>query len=166
MSRPPLDFVVRLGFLAQPPAADQDGITSVALSVDPSDANANDLETQPEDTVTWNFAAGGPVPAWSEGTKFKVITIGQKTGNLLLTQNGFARGNDENFVPVESGDLVPPGVSNVYKLWGKDGDTKALSLKVVHSLPSAGSAYTYRIVLDTPSVGKWWIDPEIDICPP
>lgn len=164
------NFVLTLGFLAQPPVEKQDGIASVALAVDPVSANANDLDTQVNDTVEWKL--GGVGPDWSTGTRIKAITIGQKTGTLLLTQSAFApaMGSDEHFRPVETGDQVPPGVSNVYKLEKADRqDSESLKLSVINALPAAGQAYTYRVVLHSPRIGGtgvWWIDPEIDICPP
>jgi len=160
------DYVLTLGFLAQPPAKEQDGITSVALSVDLSDADANQLDTRQGDTVTWNVADGGP--EWSRGTTLQVILIGQQTGTVLLTQSAFGPGPDESFKPYEGSTPVPSGVTNVYELSGSTGTgSKSLKLSVIGSLPAAGQAYQYRVVLYSPVLPyQWWIDPEIDVCPP
>lgn len=164
------DLKLTLGFLAQPAVPQQDGIASVALTVEPASSNANDLDTMVGDTVTWELFQGGP--SWSANTVIRLITIGQKTGTVLLTQSAFAPGSGQTFLPVEPGESswVPPGVTNVYKLEAPgDKGSPPPELQVINSLPSSGQAYQYRIVLHSPAVGGagiWWIDPEIDICPP
>lgn len=112
-------------------------------------------------SLTWTVDDNGQ--AWGRPTYIVALLIAEKNGGAsvavdsLFSSTAAGAGARADSWPVP--EASQPGTERSF--YAPD---QTFSLQV--GVPPDEQDYVYRLYLFTPSIGIWWTDPEVDICPP